>query len=69
VHGVRDAVVAAPESRPTWIARDLRALLEDVDSLEPAASALRQEWAVRDGAPAAADVSRPLPEELAVLTA
>ena len=50
VHGVHDAVAAPPEARPTWIARDLRALLEEVESLEPASAALREEWAARDGA-------------------
>lgn len=67
VHGLRDAVAAPPEARPTWVARDLRALLEDVDVLEPAAAALREEWAARDAAPVAADVSRPFPRELATL--
>ncbi|WP_404382242.1 HAD-IIA family hydrolase [Knoellia locipacati] len=67
VHGVHDAVSAPPESRPTWIAPDLRALLEEVESLEPASSALREEWAARDGS-SAGDVSRPLPEGLAALT-
>ncbi|GAA4121026.1 HAD hydrolase-like protein [Knoellia locipacati] len=68
VHGVHDAVAAAPESRPTWVARDLRGLLTDVDDLEPASAALRAEWDARDNAPAGVDVSRPLPEELAALT-
>lgn len=67
VHGVRDAVAAGPESRPTWIARDLRALVEDIDDLEPASSALREEWVTRDVTPADADVSRPLPQVLAAL--
>lgn len=68
VHGVRDAVAAAPEARPTWIAPDLRGLLEDVERLEPASAALRSEWTVRDGAPGDPDVSRPLPPELAALS-
>ena len=68
VHGVRDAVAAAPEARPTWIAPDLRGLLEDVERLEPASAALRSEWAVRDGAPGDPDGSRPLPPELAALS-
>lgn len=71
VHGVRDAVAAPPESRPTWVARDLRALIQDVDGLEPASSALRAEWARRDatrsGTPAGSEVSRPLPQALAAL--
>lgn len=67
VHGVRDAVAAPPGLRPTWIARDLRALFDDVDGLEPASTALREEWAVRDGASIEFDVSRPLPLELSAL--
>jgi len=68
VHGVHDAVAAAPEARPTWVARDLRALLAEVDDLEPASAALRREWEARDNASAGVDVSRPLPAELAALT-
>ena len=68
VHGVHDAVTAAPEARPTWVARDLRALLAEVDDLEPASAALRAEWDARDNASTGVDVSRPLPEELAALT-
>lgn len=69
VHGVRDAILARPASRPTWIAADLRALAADERDLEPAAEALREEWAVRDGAPSGEDVGRALPEPLASLTA
>lgn len=67
VHGVLDAVSAPPERRPTWIAPDLRALREEVESLEPAAAALRQEWARRDSS-STTDVNAPLPEGLAALT-
>lgn len=67
VHGVRDAVSAPPEARPTWIARDLRALVEDVDGLEPVSSALREEWVARDVTRVETDVSRPLPQVLAAL--
>lgn len=67
VHGVRDAVASPPQSRPTWIARDLRALVGDVAALEPASSALREEWASRDAARVDPDSSRPLPPELVAL--
>ncbi|KGN42524.1 hydrolase [Knoellia aerolata DSM 18566] len=68
VHGVRDALTARRAARPTWIAADLRALSADERDLEPAAKALREEWAVRDDAPAGADISRAMPPVLASLS-
>lgn len=68
VHGVRDAVAARAAARPTWVARDLRALAADEQELAAAADALREEWAVRDRAPAGAEMTRPLPEGLAALS-
>lgn len=68
VHGVRDAIAARAAARPTWIAADLRALFADEDELEPAASALREEWAARDQAPEGEDVSRSVPRALATLS-
>lgn len=68
VHGVQDAVAARAEARPTWIAPDLRALLADEQELEPAMTALREEWSVRDGLPEGEDVARPVPPALARLT-
>lgn len=68
VHGVRDAVAAGPAARPTWIARDLRALSTDLEDLEPAAAALREEWAIRDEERAGTDTDRSLPPALASLT-
>ncbi|KGN32457.1 hydrolase [Knoellia sinensis KCTC 19936] len=69
VHGIRDAVTAPPQARPTWVAGDLRALVADVESLEPIASALGEEWNARDAAPTGSDVARVLPEVLAFLEA
>ncbi|EAP99362.1 putative hydrolase [Janibacter sp. HTCC2649] len=69
VHGVRDALDAAPESRPTWVARDLRALLADVDELEATSEVLRAEWEIRDNGEAEPGVVRALPPELAALGA
>ena len=68
VHGVEDALAAPPEERPTWIARDLRALLDDVGSLEPARDALREEWVVRDDTSGGGEHDRELPPVLAELT-
>lgn len=68
VHGVRDALAADPAARPTWIAGDLRSLAADVEDLEPAAAALREEWATRDDAPAGAHTAGELPSALASLT-
>lgn len=68
VHGIRDAVGAPPDARPTWLARDLRALLSDTEELEPAAAALRHQWAARDEDLHDGDsAGRPLPEALSVL--
>ncbi|MEO7267965.1 MAG: HAD-IIA family hydrolase [Knoellia sp.] len=67
VHGVRDALDAAPQSRPTWVARDLRALLADVDELEATSELLRAEWAIRDNGEAEPGVVRAMPPELAAL--
>lgn len=67
VHGVRDALDAAPQSRPTWVARDLRALLADVDEVEATAESMRAEWERRDSGQAEPGVGRPLPPDLAAL--
>ena len=67
VHGVEDALAAPPEERPTWVARDLRALLDDLESLEPARDALREEWAARDEV-SDGDHDRELPTVLSDLT-
>lgn len=67
VHGVRDALSAPPELRPTWVAPDLRALDADMGELEPVSAALREEWQRRDRVPEDADREAPLPEVLAAL--
>jgi len=67
VHGVQDAVAADPEARPTWIARDLRALFADVAELERTAEVLAGEWARLDAGPADDGATRALPPELAAL--
>ncbi len=67
VHGVPDALAAPLASRPTWIAGDLRALCADERELEPAADALRREWAVRDETSSGAEMTRALPQALAAL--
>lgn len=67
VHGVSDAVAAPVQARPTWVARDLRALLRDVDELERTSQMLRAEWEIRDQGHPDADHSRALPPELAAL--
>lgn len=67
VHGVADAAAAPAMARPTWIARDLRALLVEVEELERTAQLLRAEWELRDASGAAGDVARALPRELAAL--
>lgn len=67
VHGVRDALSAPPELRPTWVAPDLRALDADMGELEPVSAALREEWQRRDRVPENADREAPLPEVLAAL--
>lgn len=67
VHGVRDALSAPPELRPTWVAPDLRALDADMGELEPVSAALREEWQRRDRVPEDADRDAPLPEVLAAL--
>ena len=67
VHGVRDALAAYPAARPTWVARDLRALFADEQELEPAAHALRHEWAMRDQSSDGAETVRALPAALAAL--
>ncbi|MFC7489024.1 HAD-IIA family hydrolase [Knoellia sp. CPCC 206453] len=67
VHGVRDALDAAPQSRPTWVARDLRALLAEVGEVEATSQLLRAEWEIRDNAEAEPGVVRALPAELAAL--
>lgn len=67
VHGVRDALEAGPPSRPTWVARDLRALLADVDEVEATAESMRAEWELRDNGRAESGAGRPLPPDLAAL--
>ena len=67
VHGVRDAVAAPPQARPTWVARDLRALFTEVDELERTAEALRTEWESGDRGPGDRDVATALPPALAAL--
>lgn len=67
VHGVSDAVAAPLQARPTWVGRDLRALLDEVDDLERTSELLRAEWDIRDQGHLDADHSRALPPELAAL--
>lgn len=67
VHGVSDAVAAPVQARPTWVARDLRGLLAEVDDLERTSELLRDEWDIRDQGHLDADHSRALPSELAAL--
>lgn len=67
VHGVRDAVAAPAGARPTWVARDLRALLADVDELHETGEALRREWDRRDQGLGDHDGAPALPAELAAL--
>lgn len=67
VHGVNDAVAAPVQARPTWVSRDLRALLEDVSGLERTAEVLRSEWEIRDQGSFDPDRARALPSELSAL--
>ena len=67
VHGVRDALAASPEARPTWIARDLRALVADIEELVSAAEELRKAWDRRDQGLGDAGVTSVLAPELAAL--
>ena len=67
-HGVRDAIAARADARPTWIAPDLRALLADEQELEPAMTALREEWSARDAVSEGEDVGRAVPQVLERLT-
>ena len=68
VHAVTDALGASPQSRPTWVGRDLRALLADVGELEATAELLRAEWAIRDSGTTEPGENRAVPPELAVLS-
>lgn len=68
VHGVRDAVAAPPQARPTWMAPDLRALFVELDELERTSELLRAEWESRDHGQGDPSVIRPLSPELAALS-
>ena len=69
VHGVRDAVAAPPGARPTWVARDLRALMADIDELSSTGEALRTAWDHRDQGMTDLDGTSELAPELAALDA
>ncbi|PRY63810.1 HAD superfamily hydrolase (TIGR01450 family) [Knoellia remsis] len=63
VHGIADAVLAPPQCRPTYVARDLRALDAPVEELARVSTALRAEWERRDRG----EDSENLPSDLAQL--
>ncbi|KGN36120.1 HAD-IIA family hydrolase [Knoellia subterranea] len=63
VHDIRDALMAPAESRPTWVAADLRALHVEVEELEPARAALRAAWEGADTGAGPASAAE-LPSEL-----
>ncbi|KRE40084.1 HAD-IIA family hydrolase [Knoellia sp. Soil729] len=67
VHGIEDAVAAPAGARPTWVARDLRALLADVEELRATGDALSREWDRRDQGQGSPDGAGTLPPELAAL--
>lgn len=67
VHGVHDAVAAPPGARPTWVARDLRGLLADVEELHETAQALKREWDRRDQGDESPGHGAGLPPRLAAL--